>query len=56
MEKKETAKSETLQDLPEYERPTLTAMDRDEVLTAFQMTAAQISSAGCWWSPPPVGY
>jgi len=24
-------------------------MDRDEVLQAFQMTAAQISAAGCWW-------
>jgi len=25
-------------------------MDRDEVLQAFQMTAAQISAAGCWWA------
>jgi hypothetical protein len=24
-------------------------MDREEVLQAFQMTAAQISAAGCWW-------
>ena len=24
-------------------------MDRDEVLQAFQMSAAQISAAGCWW-------
>jgi hypothetical protein len=36
---------------PRYEPPRLTRMDRDEVLKAFQMTAAQISAAGCWWSP-----
>jgi hypothetical protein len=53
MEKDEKVSLETL-DLPDYERPTLTAMDRDDVLAAFQMTAAQISSAGCWWSPPPI--
>jgi hypothetical protein len=35
---------------PVYEVPSITAMDRDEVLKAFQMTAAQISAAGCWWS------
>jgi hypothetical protein len=35
---------------PRYERPTITPMDRDEVLQAFQMTAAQISAAGCWWA------
>ena len=36
---------------PVYERPKVTPMDRDEVLQAFQMTAAQISAAGCWWTP-----
>ena len=36
---------------PRYESPTITVMDRDEVLQAFQMTAAEISAAGCWWSP-----
>lgn len=36
---------------PRYERPTITVMDRDEVLQAFQMTAAEISAAGCWWTP-----
>ena len=36
---------------PAYEVPKITMMDRDEVLQAFQMTAAQISAAGCWWSP-----
>ena len=35
---------------PLYERPKITPMDRDEVLQAFQMTAAQISAAGCWWT------
>jgi hypothetical protein len=32
-----------------YEKPTITVMDEDQVLAAFQMTAAQISAAGCWW-------
>lgn len=36
---------------PRYEAPKITSMDRDEVLRAFQMSAAQISAAGCWWSP-----
>ena len=36
---------------PRYEVPKITPMDRDEVLQAFQMTAAQISAAGCWWAP-----
>ncbi len=35
---------------PRYETPTITSMNRDEVLQAFQMSAAQISAAGCWWS------
>lgn len=33
----------------DYERPKITIMGSDDVLRAFQMTAAQISSAGCWW-------
>jgi hypothetical protein len=41
--------------LPLYESPKVTLMDRDEVLEAFQMTAAQISAAGCWWSPGCTG-
>jgi hypothetical protein len=36
---------------PAYEAPKITVMDRDDVLQAFQMTAAQISAAGCWWTP-----
>ncbi|MGH7789275.1 MAG: hypothetical protein ACRERC_20565 [Candidatus Binatia bacterium] len=35
---------------PRYESPKITAMDRDEVLQVFQMSAAQISAAGCWWA------
>jgi hypothetical protein len=35
---------------PRYETPKITSMDRDEVLQAFQMSAAQISAAGCWWA------
>jgi len=34
---------------PIYEPPKITGMNRDDVLQAFQMTAAQISAAGCWW-------
>jgi hypothetical protein len=40
---------------PRYETPKITPMDRDEVLQAFQMTAAQISAAGCWWTSACVG-
>jgi hypothetical protein len=40
-----------VESLPKYEAPKITSMDRDEVLRAFQMSAAQISAAGCWWSP-----
>ena len=36
-------------DRPAYEAPKITMMNRDDVLQAFQMTAAQISAAGCWW-------
>ncbi|HUP94285.1 MAG TPA: hypothetical protein VM164_05210 [Burkholderiales bacterium] len=35
---------------PTYQPPKITVMDRDEVLQAFQMTAAEISAAGCWWT------
>jgi hypothetical protein len=40
---------------PRYEVPQITSMDRDEVLQAFQMSAAQISAAGCWWTTACVG-
>jgi hypothetical protein len=35
---------------PLYEKPRLTVMEDEEVLKAFQMTALEISAAGCWWS------
>jgi len=35
---------------PHYERPTLKIMNQDEVLQAFQVSAAEISAAGCWWN------
>ena len=34
---------------PQYLRPTLKVLSQDEVLEAFQMTATEISAAGCWW-------
>ena len=36
--------------LPKYETPRITVMKDEEVLKAFQMTALEISAAGCWWS------
>lgn len=38
--------------LPKYEQPRITIMTDEEVLKAFQMTALEISAAGCWWMPP----
>ena len=34
---------------PQYERPTLQVMNQDQVLQALQMSANEISAAGCWW-------
>jgi len=34
---------------PKYERPTITVASEDEVLRAFQMTAAEIGAAAVWW-------
>ena len=36
---------------PRYERPTLQVMNQDEVLQALQVSATEISAAGCWWNP-----
>ena len=47
----DTEKSQQASNKPVYEVPKITVMDRDEVLQAFQMTAAEISAAGCWWTP-----
>jgi hypothetical protein len=42
---------------PKYHVPSIKVMDESEVLQAFQMTAAKISAAGCWWTCglPPTG-
>jgi len=32
-----------------YEPPTIKVMSDEEVLRAFQMTAAQIGAAAVWW-------
>jgi hypothetical protein len=37
------------EDRPQYEAPRITVMSDEEVLKAFQMTALEISAAGCWW-------
>ena len=39
----------TITEKPVYERPTLQVMSQDEVLQALQMSANEISAAGCWW-------
>jgi hypothetical protein len=36
-----------------YEAPTIRELSEDEVLAAFQMSAAEISAAGCWWTMGP---
>jgi hypothetical protein len=38
-----------------YVAPTVREMSEDEVLAAFQMSAAEISAAMCWWTPAPSG-
>ena len=38
-----------------YERPSITVMDEEELLKVFQMTAAEISVASCWWGGCPTG-
>jgi hypothetical protein len=35
---------------PPYEPPTIDVLTDEEVLRAFQMTAAQIGAAATWWS------
>jgi hypothetical protein len=38
-----------------YEQPTVTVLDEDELLKVFQLTAAEISVASCWWGACPAG-
>ncbi len=33
----------------DYALPSVRELDEEELLKAFQMTAAEISVAGCWW-------
>lgn len=40
---------------PGYERPSLRVLDEEELLNIFQMTAAEISVASCWWVSCPAG-
>jgi hypothetical protein len=38
-----------------FERPSAKVLDEDELLKIFQMTAAEISVASCWWGACTVG-
>jgi len=38
-----------------YQAPSVREMSEDDVLAAFQMSAAEISAATCWWTPGPSG-
>jgi hypothetical protein len=38
-----------------YEQPSITLLSEDELLKVFQMTAAEISVASCWWNACPTG-
>jgi hypothetical protein len=40
---------------PAYECPSLRVLDEEELLKIFQMTAAEISVASCWWGACTVG-
>ena len=45
-----TAAGKDVSAAPTYEAPTITVMSDEEVLRAFQMTAAQIGAAAVRWS------
>ena len=38
-----------------YEAPRITALDEEELLNIFQMSASEISAASCWWIACPAG-
>ena len=46
----ESARIEAMKDGKAYESPTIKVLDEEELLNLFQMTAAEISVASCWWS------
>ena len=48
---KELAEKKQDSEKPQYERPALMVMNQEEVLQAFQISATEISAAGCWWNP-----
>ena len=41
--------------LAAYEAPSVRVLDEEELLKIFQMTAAEISVASCWWAACPAG-
>ena len=38
-----------------YETPSIRILDEEELLKVFQMTAAEISVAACWWGACTAG-
>jgi hypothetical protein len=38
-----------------YESPSVKVLNEEELLNLFQMTAAEISVAACWWGACPTG-
>lgn len=38
-----------------YEQPTIKVLSEEELLQVFQMTAAEISVASCWWGACSAG-
>jgi hypothetical protein len=38
-----------------YEAPSIRILDEEELLKVFQMTAAEISVAACWWGACTAG-
>ena len=42
-------------DASAYESPSIRVLNEEELLNIFQMTAAEISVASCWWNPCTAG-
>jgi hypothetical protein len=38
-----------------YEKPAIRVLNEEELLRVFQVTAAEISVASCWWAACPLG-
>ena len=43
------SKTEAGKELMAYEHPSVRVLNEEELLNIFQMTAAEISVASCWW-------